>query len=52
MSSEDGNGEFNYRMRFPFIWPCAFPRMKICVYDMNKFSGNDSVGEATISLRR
>ena len=39
-------------MKFPFIWPCPFPRIKLSVYDMNAFTADESVGEATVSLRR
>ena len=27
--SEDGNGQFNWRMKFPFVVPCKFPRIRI-----------------------
>lgn len=27
--SEDGHGEFNWRMKFPLIVPCNFPRLRI-----------------------
>ena len=39
-------------MKFPFIWPCAFPRIKLSVYDMNTFSTDECLGEATVSLKR
>ena len=27
--SEDGLGEFNWRMKFPLVIPCKFPRLRI-----------------------
>ena len=39
-------------MRFPFIWPCPFPRIILSVYDMNAFSSDENLGEATVSLKR
>jgi hypothetical protein len=50
--SKDGAGQFNWRMKFPFIWPCPFPRIKLTVYDMNAFSSDESIGEAIVSLKR
>lgn len=50
--SQDGAGVFNWRMKFPFIYPCPFPRLKISVYDMNAFSSDENIGEAIVSLKR
>lgn len=52
MGSEDGNGEFNWRMKFNFKTPCQFPRMKLSVLDFSTFGASPSVGETTISLKR
>ncbi len=32
--------------------PCEFPRIKIAVYDFSAFGTNESLGEATLSLKR
>lgn len=50
--SEDGNGVFNWRMKFNFKTPCQFPRMKLNVEDFSAFGTNENIGEATISLKR
>lgn len=52
MGSTDGNGEFNWRMKFNFKTPCQFPRMKISVHDFSVFGASPIIGEATISLKR
>lgn len=52
MGSTDGNGEFNWRMKFQFKTPCQFPRMKISVHDFSVFGASPIIGEATISLKR
>lgn len=33
MSCQDGNGVFNWRMKFPLVNPSTFPRIKLQVYD-------------------
>lgn len=52
MGSEDGNGQFNWRMKFPLLVPSQFPRIKLNAYDMSTFSADEAIGEATISLKR
>ena len=52
LGSEDGWGIFNWRMKFNFKTPCQFPRLKVTVYDMSTFSGDEGIGEATISLKK
>jgi hypothetical protein len=52
LGSKDGDGQFNWRMKFPFIWPCPFPRLILSVYDMNAFTSDECMGEATVSLKR
>ena len=49
--SENGDGSFSYRMKFPLVIPCSFPRLKMSVYDFSPFGTNENMGEATISLR-
>ncbi|CAD8189110.1 unnamed protein product [Paramecium pentaurelia] len=49
--SENGDGSFSYRMRFPLVIPCPFPRLKMTVYDFSPFGSNESLGEATMSLK-
>ena len=50
--SKNGWGVFNWRMKFNFRTPSAFPRMKVAVYDFSAFGTNENIGEATISLKR
>ena len=50
--STDGNGQFNWRMKFPLVIPCPFPRLKFSVFDFNVFSSDDSIGECTISFMK
>lgn len=49
--SETGEGSFSYRMRFPLIIPCPFPRLKMTVYNFSPFESNEAMGEATMSLK-
>lgn len=39
-----GYGLFNYRLLFPLTLPCAFPRIKISVFDFNAFSDDQALG--------
>jgi len=48
-NSQDGRGEFNYRMKFPLELPCEFPRLKIQVYDYGTL-GNTIIGENTLNM--
>lgn len=45
LDARDGHGEFNYRMIFPMKCPCAFPRLKMMVYDQRTFGADESIGE-------
>jgi hypothetical protein len=45
LDARDGHGEFNYRMVFPMKCPCAFPRLKMMVYDQRTFGADESIGE-------
>lgn len=29
LGCDDGNGIFNWRMKFPLLLPCSFPRIKL-----------------------
>lgn len=49
--SEKGDGMFSFRMKFPLVVPCPFPRLKMTVYDFSPFGTNESLGEATMSLK-
>ena len=50
--SEDGYGEFNWRMKFPLIVPCNFPRLRIQVSNFSAFGTNEMIGEQVISLKK
>jgi hypothetical protein len=50
LRSKLGKGSFNWRMVFPVHVPLASPRFKLQVWDMDVFSSNDSICEASISL--
>lgn len=39
-----GYGIFNYRLLFPLTIPCAFPRIKISIFDFNAFSDDQALG--------
>lgn len=39
-----GYGIFNYRFLLPLTLPCAFPRIKISVFDFNSFSDDQALG--------
>ena len=49
--SEDGLGEFNWRMKFPLVIPCKFPRLRIQGYDFSPL-GSQIIGETVISLKK
>lgn len=48
--SEDGNGIFNYRWKFPFTLPCIFPRLRIIAYDFETFSSDIPLAEMILDL--
>jgi hypothetical protein len=48
--SEDGHGVFNYRMKFPFVLPCTFPRLRIVAFDFETFSDDVAVAELVLDL--
>lgn len=49
--SDNGDGSFSFRMKFPLVIPSPFPRLKMTVYDFSPFGSNESLGEATMSLK-
>eukprot|EP00475_Leptophrys_vorax_P034621 TRINITY_DN5614_c0_g1_i4.p1 TRINITY_DN5614_c0_g1~~TRINITY_DN5614_c0_g1_i4.p1 ORF type:complete len:991 (+),score=303.70 TRINITY_DN5614_c0_g1_i4:225-2975(+) len=51
LRSKAGKGSFNWRMIFPVEVPLMDPRFKVQIWDMDFFSANDSICEASISLR-
>lgn len=48
--SEDGKGEFNWRMKFPIILPRRNPNLKLQIWDAD-FVSDEAISEATINLR-
>ena len=46
----DGNGQFNYRMKFKIDMPCEFPRLRFQIYDAG-FTSDEAIGEKSINLR-
>ncbi len=49
--SEDGTGNFNWRMKFSIIVPNPTPRFKLQVWDKDLLKPNDSICEANLNLR-
>lgn len=49
---DDGWAVWNWRMKFPFIVPCTFPRLYLNCIDFNVFKGDETIGEAYISFKR
>jgi len=49
--SENGQGLFNWRMKFPITVPCPNPRLKIQVWDKDILNPNDAICEANLNLR-
>jgi predicted small metal-binding protein len=50
MSSKDGYGQFNWRMKFDLTVPCEFPRLKFKVLDAG-LAADEAIGETTLSLK-
>lgn len=48
--AKDGNGSFNYRMKFNFMLPLRKPRFKVQAWDQDILTSNDAIGEVTMSL--
>ncbi|KAH7825291.1 putative myoferlin-like protein [Monocercomonoides exilis] len=48
--SQDGVGNFNWRLVFNVILPCHVPRLKLQIWDKNMLSANDSIAEAILHL--
>lgn len=51
MASKDGNGQFNWRMKFDLTVPCEFPRLKFSIFDAG-LAADEAIGETTLSLKR
>jgi hypothetical protein len=51
--SEDHNGIFNWRMKFPITLPAAFsvPKLKFQIWDKDILNPNDAIAEANLNLR-
>lgn len=49
--SEDGKGEFNWRMKFPITWPGPNSRFKLQIWDRDVLKPNDAIAEANLNLR-
>lgn len=48
--SNDGFGEFNYRMKFNLETPCSFPRLMFSIYDHRMFT-DEAIGQSIIELK-
>lgn len=51
-SSTDGRALYNYRLKFNIETPCEFPRLKFQIKDFNLVSGDESIGETTLNLKK
>jgi len=49
--SEDGTGEFNWRMKFPVTVPNPVPKLKLQVWDKDILNPNDAICEANLNMR-
>ncbi|EGR29195.1 hypothetical protein IMG5_161110 [Ichthyophthirius multifiliis] len=49
--SENGNGVYNYRMKFPLCIPCIFPRLRIQVFEFSTIGADENLGETVITLK-
>ena len=47
----DGNGKFNWRMKYAVQVPCKHPRLRMQVYDHDMFSLDGFACEMIINLR-
>jgi hypothetical protein len=50
--SEDGNGIFNWRMKFDFELPCNFARIRMVAYDFSTFGTDEMISEVVLDLAR
>mmetsp|Transcript_7866 Transcript_7866/g.1032 ORF Transcript_7866/g.1032 Transcript_7866/m.1032 type:complete len:87 (+) Transcript_7866:3858-4118(+) len=50
--SENGNGEFNWRMKFDFTLPSPFARLRIVAYNFSTFGTDDLLSEEIMDLRK
>eukprot|EP00944_MAST-04C_sp_MAST-4C-sp1_P002762 g2762.t1 len=51
LRAENGEGSFNFRMKFDLNLPLKDPRLKFEVYDQNLASSDDAISSACLSLR-
>jgi len=52
LRSKKGLGNFNWRMKFPFMLPIKpWPRLRFQIWDLDFFSPNDFICESVISLK-
>ena len=47
----DGNGQFNWRMKFPITLPCDDYLIDLQIWDRDVFSANDFIGAASFYFR-
>ena len=52
MGVDDGVAIFNWRMKFPIVVPCTFPRLYFTVNAFNIVGSDETLGECYISLKR
>ena len=51
LRAENGEGSFNFRMKFVLKLPLKDPRLTFEVYDLNFASSDDPISSACLSLR-
>jgi len=50
--AKNGNGSFNWRMKFNFTLPQKRPRLRISAWDQDIFGSNDAIGECQMPLTK
>lgn len=48
--NQDGKCSWNYRMLFPFTYPCKNYKFTIQAYDLDLFKSNDLIGQTVLDL--
>ena len=48
--NQDGKCSWNYRMLFPFSYPCKNYKLTVQAYDLDLFKSNDLIGQAVIDI--
>ena len=52
-NSKDGNGEFNWRVVIPFLYPNSkVGNVAVSVYDYNSLSSNEMIGSNVINIKK